>query len=113
YNNARVALSERSWELMSLRVLGFTRGEVFRILGSEMLVQLILALPLGWGLGYAFSALLVWLMHTESFEIPLVVERSTFAYASSVVLLSGLVSAWIIRHRLDRTNLVEALKVRE
>lgn len=113
YNNARVALSERSWELMSLRVLGFTRGEVFKILGSEMLVQLLLALPLGWLLGYAFAALLVKLMHTESFEIPLIIERNTFAYASAVVLLSGLVSAWIIRHRLDRTNLVEALKVRE
>ena len=28
YNNARIALSERTWELASLRVLGFTRGEV-------------------------------------------------------------------------------------
>ncbi|MDL1873487.1 ABC transporter permease [Deltaproteobacteria bacterium PRO3] len=113
YNNARVALSERSWELMSLRVLGFTRAEVFKILGTEMLVQILLALPAGWLLGYAFAALLVKLMHTEAFEIPLIVERSTFAYASSVVLLSGAASAWIIRHRLDRTNLVEALKVRE
>lgn len=113
YNSARVALSERAWELMSLRVLGFTRREVFRILGGEMFVQVILALPLGWLLGYGFAALLVRLMHTESFEIPLIVERSTFAYASTVVVISGLVSAWILRRRLDKTNLIEALKVRE
>ncbi|MFO1462859.1 MAG: FtsX-like permease family protein [bacterium] len=113
YNSARVALSERAWELMSLRVLGFTRGEVFRILGGEMLVQVLLALPVGWLLGYAFSWLLVRLMHTESFEIPLIVEPSTFAYASTVVIASALASATIIRNRLDRTHLVEALKVRE
>jgi putative ABC transport system permease protein len=28
YNSARIALSERSRELASLRVLGFTRGEI-------------------------------------------------------------------------------------
>lgn len=113
YNSARVALSERAWELMSLRVLGFTRGEVFRMLGGEVFSQILLALPLGWLLGYGFSALLVKLMHTESFEIPLIVESSTFAYAASVVLISGVISAWIIHYRLDRTQIVEALKVRE
>jgi len=32
YNMVMVSLSERSWELASLRVLGFTRDEVFRVL---------------------------------------------------------------------------------
>jgi putative ABC transport system permease protein len=32
YNNARIALAERAWELASLRVLGFTRGEVSALL---------------------------------------------------------------------------------
>jgi hypothetical protein len=30
YNNARIALAERAWELASLRVLGFSRAEVSR-----------------------------------------------------------------------------------
>jgi putative ABC transport system permease protein len=36
YNSARISLSERARELASLRVLGFTRAEVLRILLLEL-----------------------------------------------------------------------------
>ena len=36
YNNARIALAERAWELASLRVLGFTRAEVSALLLGEL-----------------------------------------------------------------------------
>ena len=38
YNSARVSLSERERELASLRVLGFTRGEISLILLGELAV---------------------------------------------------------------------------
>ena len=38
YNSARVSLSERSRELASLRVLGFTRAEISMILLGELAV---------------------------------------------------------------------------
>ena len=36
YNSARIALSERSRELATLRVLGFTRAEIAYILLAEL-----------------------------------------------------------------------------
>ncbi|HUT40849.1 MAG TPA: ABC transporter permease, partial [Gammaproteobacteria bacterium] len=51
YNSARIALSERDRELASLRVLGFTRGEVAYILLGELAVATLLALPLGYLFG--------------------------------------------------------------
>jgi len=51
YNNARIALAERAWELASLRVLGFTRGEVSALLLGELALGILLALPLGMLLG--------------------------------------------------------------
>jgi putative ABC transport system ATP-binding protein len=51
YNNARIQLAERTWELASLRVLGFTRAEVSALLLGEMAIVIALALPLGMGLG--------------------------------------------------------------
>jgi putative ABC transport system permease protein len=45
YNNARIALAERYWELASLRVLGFTRGEVSAILLGELALGIAAALP--------------------------------------------------------------------
>ena len=47
YNNARIALAERGWELASLRVLGFTRAEVSTLLLGELAIVIALALPLG------------------------------------------------------------------
>ena len=47
YNAARIALSERAWELASLRVLGMTRAEVSVLLLAELALELLVALPLG------------------------------------------------------------------
>ena len=74
YNTARIALQERAWELASLRVLGFTRGEVSRILLTEIGVQLVAALPPGMWLGYQAARGLARLHETEMFRIPVVVE---------------------------------------
>ena len=47
YNAARISLSERSRELASLRVLGFTRAEISLILLGELGVILLMAVPAG------------------------------------------------------------------
>ncbi len=47
YNSARIGLQERAWELASLRVLGFTRGEVSAILFSELAFEVALGVPVG------------------------------------------------------------------
>src|SRR4029434_8433027 len=53
YNASRIILSERSRDLASLRVLGFTRREVSAILLGELAVIVICALPIGLALGQA------------------------------------------------------------
>mgnify|MGYP001765288741 CR=1 FL=1 len=47
YNSARIALSERGRELASLRVLGFTHGEIAYILLGELALLTLAAIPLG------------------------------------------------------------------
>lgn len=113
YNSARVSLSERTWELLSLRVLGFTRNEVFRILAGEAAVLTLLAVPLGWFLGYWFVRLMIALIETKDMQMPIHVEPSTFLQASSVVVLASFFSTLIIRRIINRMDLVSALKVPE
>ena len=55
YNNARIALAERAWELASLRVLGFTRAEVSALLLGELALVIAIALPLGMLLGWGLT----------------------------------------------------------
>jgi putative ABC transport system permease protein len=113
YNNARIALAERAWELASLRVLGFTRAEVSRILLIEQAIPILIAIPLGWWLGYAA----VWAMSrahlTEMFQIPAIIDRSTYGWSTLIILAAAFVSALVVRQRIDRLDLVSVLKVRE
>jgi putative ABC transport system permease protein len=113
YNTARIALQERAWELASLRVLGFTRAEVSRILLWEIGVQLVAALPPGMWLGYQAARGLARLHETEMFRIPVIVDPATYAWSAVVVLAAGAASALIVRRRIDALDLVGVLKARE
>jgi putative ABC transport system permease protein len=113
YNNARIQLAERAWELASLRVLGFTRREVSVLLLGELAVEIAAAIPLGFVAGYWLAALLVALMQQEVMEFPLVIFPTTYVYAGAVVLAAGVVSALIVRNRIDNLDLVAVLKTRE
>lgn len=113
YNSARIALAERSRELASLRVLGFTRGEVSYILLGELGLLTALALPLGCALGYGASALMVWAYDTELFRMPLVVPASTYAWSVLTVTVATVAAGWLVRRRIDRLDLIAVLKTRE
>lgn len=114
YNNARIQLAERAWELASLRVLGMTRGEVSVLLLGELALEIAAAIPLGCVAGYWLGWLIIALMrHQEVLEIPLVILPRTYLYAGAVVAAAGLASALIVRHRIDHLDLVGVLKTRE
>jgi putative ABC transport system permease protein len=113
YNNARIALSERSRELSSLRVLGYTRGEISFILLGELAIITLAAIPLGFGIGRGLCRYLAEAAASDIFRIPVVIEPATYSMAAAVVMAAAAVSGLIVRHRLDHLNLVEVLKARE
>jgi putative ABC transport system permease protein len=113
YNNARIALAERAWELASLRVLGFTRTEVSAILLGELGIEIVLALPVGMVLGYLMALGIVTMIRSDEFSFPFAIQPATYAFAVVCVLVAGGVSAWIVRRRIDQLDLVSVLKTRE
>ncbi|MGE3175880.1 MAG: ABC transporter permease [Vicinamibacterales bacterium] len=113
YNSARVSLSERARELASLRVLGFTRGEISLILLGELAVLTLLALPLGAAIGYALGRLIMLGFSNEMYRLSFTVAPSTIAWAFLTVILAAFLSGLIVRRRLDRLDLIGVLKTRE
>jgi putative ABC transport system permease protein len=113
YNSARIALSERSRELASLRVLGFTRGEVAYILLGEIGLLALLALPVGFVFGAALSGYLTVAFSSDLYRIALIIEPSTYALAASIVLVSFAVTGGLIWRKLAQLDLIEVLKTRE
>jgi len=113
YNGARIALAERGWELASLRVLGFTRAEVSRLLLGELAIVVALGLPLGMLAGDGLAHLIVGLLRSDQFFFPIAIRPRTYALAAIAVLAAGLASALVVRRRIDRLDLVAVLKTRE
>ncbi len=113
YNNARIALSERAWELASLRVLGFTRAEVSAMLLGEMAIVIAVAVPAGMLLGRGLVELIAELMKSDQLHFPVVIAARTYAWAALSVMIAGAASALVVRRHIDHLNLVEVLKTRE
>lgn len=113
YNSARISLSERDRELASMRVLGFTRGEVSYILLGELAVLTLISIPLGMILGVWLTQLTIDNIQMDMYQLPFNITRDAFAQSALVVLVSAAVSAVIIRRRLNRLDLVGVLKTRE
>lgn len=113
YNAARVSLSERSRELASLRVLGFTRAEVARLLLGELTAVTVASLPVGTLLGTGLGLLIMTIFTNEVYRLPFTVSVQTVAWAWLTVAVAAAVSSVAVRRRLDRLDLVGVLKSRE
>jgi putative ABC transport system permease protein len=113
YNAARIALSERARELSSLRVLGFTRAEVARMLLGEQALLTLLAIPIGLAIGYMVSAWIVQAYQWELFRLPFAVTARTCAFAILVIVAAALLSGLWVGRLLARLDLVAVLKTRE
>jgi putative ABC transport system permease protein len=113
YNNARVALSLRSRDLATLRVLGYTRVEISSMLLGELGVQVLAGIPLGLWLGTLWSRALAATIDPETIRFSVHISGRSYAEAALIALVSGAVSALLVRRKLDNLDLLAVLKSSE
>lgn len=113
YNGARIALSERGRDLASLRVLGFTQGEVGIMLLGEQAILTFVAVPLGFAIAYGICSLMPFWVNTELYRLPMVINLSTYAVSFLVVVVAAFFSGVLVQWRLRHLDLIEVLKTRE
>jgi putative ABC transport system permease protein len=113
YNSARIALSERGRELASLRVLGFTQGEIAYILLGELAVLTLAAIPVGMLVGVGLVGILVLAFESDLYRLPLILTPTNYAMGATVVVASALFSGVLIWRKLGKLDLVAVLKTRE
>ena len=113
YNSTRIALTERARELATLRVLGFSRGEIGYILLGELALHTAVAIPLGFIIGRILVAYIVAGTDSDLYRVPLVIARDVYAFAAVAVVVSALLSGLIVARRLAQLDLIAVLKTRE
>ena len=76
---------------------------------GQMGVATALGMLLGWGLTHA----IVGMIRSDQFLFPVVIQPRTYAWAAICVVAAGVASALVVRRRIDRLDMVAALKTRE
>ncbi len=113
YNGARIALAERGRELASLRVLGFTRREIGKMLLGEQGVLTLAAVPMGWIIGFAICFLITKVIDAEIVRLPMVISAGTFVYSALIVMAAAALSGMLVVWRVKHMDLIAVLKTRE
>lgn len=113
YNIAMITLSERIYVLGSLRILGFTINEVFRILITELSFLVLLAAPIGCLFGFYLASAMMNMNDTEGFKFPMKILPSTYILAIGLTILTAVFSYIILFYKIKSMDLMNILKVRE
>lgn len=113
YNSARIALSERSRELATLRVVGFSLPEVRSVLVGELAMLVLLALPAGLLFGRSLALFIMSSFSTETVRMPILINHSTYAIAVVVVLTAAVCSFALVSRMLGKLDMVGVLKARD
>ncbi|SHE40152.1 putative ABC transport system permease protein [Modicisalibacter ilicicola DSM 19980] len=113
YNAARIAYAERARDLASLRVIGFTKGEVAFVLLGELAAVTLVALPVGALLGYYLSFGIAAGFSSDLYQIPAVFTPESYGAAALAVIAAAVASGWLVKRDIDRADLIAALKTRE
>jgi putative ABC transport system permease protein len=113
YNNARIAFELRSRDLATMRILGFTRGELAFVLLGEQAIQVVLGIGPGLYLGRVIGGLSLASIDRELLRIPVSITPASYVGGACVVTLAALMSALIVRVQSDRLDLVAVLKARD
>jgi putative ABC transport system permease protein len=113
YNGTRIVLSERTRDLATLRVLGFTQKEVVFVLVGELTLLTLLALLPGLYLGSELTRIILESVNTETLRIPVILTGRAYAIAVLIVLVSSCLSFIVAGRRIARLDLVGVMKAGE
>jgi putative ABC transport system permease protein len=113
YNLTVINIHERSRELASLKVMGFTKKEVRRVIFDENLIIGVFSIILGLPLGRLICEFIVGIISTDAYIFPVVIYPSTYIYSVICIIAFILLAQGLLKKKIDRVDMIEVLKSRE
>ncbi|NCB42473.1 MAG: FtsX-like permease family protein [Clostridia bacterium] len=112
YNATIVSLSERKMEFSSLRVMGFGKDEIFKMIVAENIMISIVGFIVGLPLGYGLSAYSSVIFTTDLYT--LYMSPTTFSILVSLLLtiLFVLIAQFATYEKIRKLDFLQALKNR-
>jgi putative ABC transport system permease protein len=113
YNATIVNLSSREMEFSSLRVLGFTRNEIFRMLLKENNILLVVGIIIGIPVGTILSAYSGAAFSTDIYSIAMTPTIGAFVLSTIYTIIFVLIAQLATYRKVQSLDFLKALKSRE
>jgi putative ABC transport system permease protein len=110
YNLTNININERMREIATLKVLGFTRREVFNYVFREILILAIIGAAVGLVLGVALENFVVVTAEVDAVMFGRSIHVFSFVMAFVLTVVFAMVISLLMRGKLHRIDMVESLK---
>ena len=110
YNLTNINVEERVREIASLKVLGFTRGEVYAYIFREILLLSLLGDLLGLVLGSFLATFVITTAEVDYVMFGRTIHPLSYVYAFVLTMAFAALILLFMRKKLDKVDMVESLK---
>lgn len=110
FNLTNVNISERIREIASLKVLGFTRREVYSYVFREIILLALLGDVVGMLLGVVLEQFVITAAEVDYVMFGRTIHAASFAISFGLTMVFTVVIMFLMRKKLDRVSMVESLK---
>ena len=110
YNLGQLNFSERIRELATLKVLGFTRREMKKLVLRENIIITLMGLPLGLMLGPPLLQLLLTYGLPNTIQFVSYITQASWLYTVGITMVFAFLVNIILGAKFKSVNMVEALK---
>jgi len=111
YSVGQMNLSAREYEYMFMGVMGYSLKSIISAYIKEMVMQLFLALPAGFELGYGILRAVKTAFSGDSFVLSIAIYSESYVYAAIIVIMMSALNAVISCSYISRLDIAEGLKV--
>lgn len=110
FNLTNINIGERVREIASLKVLGFTRIEVYTYIFREIVLLALIGDVVGLAFGAVLERFVVVTAEVDYVMFGRSIHPASFCYAFVLTMVFTVMVILSMRHRLDRVDMVESLK---
>ncbi|MBR1828164.1 MAG: ABC transporter permease, partial [Atopobiaceae bacterium] len=110
YNLTNINVSERVREIASLKVLGFTKGEVYAYIFREIALLSVVGDVLGMVLGTYLATFVITTAEVDYVMFGRSIHWPSYCYAFALTLVFTVLVILFMRRKLDHVNMAESLK---
>lgn len=112
YNITIISITERTLEFSSLRVMGFEKKEIYKMISRENVLMSILGILLGIPIGYGMCLSIVSSISVDMVAIPLIIKPSTYIITAIATIVFIIAAQLATIKKIYKINFLDALKNR-